>query len=363
MIRFFYASLVGLHPRPFRERFGEQMLDIFDEHAGRGRAALVVDALASVFRQWVMRPACPQPVLSVSAEERSNIPAFHTFETSLPRRSALANGALGTLVLFAAISFTIGRGGSTRGLLIGAYHPRHNLLPVDRASIGPADPTTEIKVKAPAVDPLYPVANVYFRAIRALAVLDGDRDRIISEREIRFAPEVLAKLDINNDGTLSPEECGYALRKGMKTLRRRSREPAPGETIAGFQRRKRLEFMRLNPILAAIDTDQGGDLSASEIENASSELRALDRNRDGSLTPAEVIPEAIFSPVASIMLEFDENRDGLISVDERAAEGAEPVREFLERADRNGDGFTSAQELAGELQFRPALKTPAPNAR
>src|SRR5436309_314368 len=58
MGRLFYVCLLSLHPRPFRERFGEEMIDIFDEGAGsRRRVALFVDAFISLFRQWVLRPS------------------------------------------------------------------------------------------------------------------------------------------------------------------------------------------------------------------------------------------------------------------------------------------------------------------
>jgi hypothetical protein len=56
MIRSIYRYLVELHPYPFRQRFGEQMLSTFDD-ASRERSAfhLVIDAFFSMLRQRLFR--------------------------------------------------------------------------------------------------------------------------------------------------------------------------------------------------------------------------------------------------------------------------------------------------------------------
>lgn len=53
MKRRLYRGLIGLHPREFRERFGDEMLAVF-EQAGE-TTALLVDACWSVLRQRVLR--------------------------------------------------------------------------------------------------------------------------------------------------------------------------------------------------------------------------------------------------------------------------------------------------------------------
>jgi hypothetical protein len=51
----FYRWLVRVHPRQFRERFGAEMLCVYDE-AGLGeRPMLFVDSAISLVRQWVVR--------------------------------------------------------------------------------------------------------------------------------------------------------------------------------------------------------------------------------------------------------------------------------------------------------------------
>lgn len=348
MYRLLYTALLRLHPRAFRERFGEEMIDIFDEEVRNGRrVALLLDGVVSLFRQRLMRPGRREPVFAtVGPVQPPGIPVFHMFESCPPRRSALVNGAVLSLILFGILSFAIGRGGGNfPRLLIGAKYPRPLVLPVDRSSIMGAEPSTAIKVKAPAEDPLYELANIYFKIVRVLDVLDADQDRILSAREIVTASSPLSRLDKDTDGKLSAEECGFFL--GDST--------SP-KLDPRLEERARLAFMRLNPVLAALDADANGEISADEIENSSVTLRTLDHNWDGSLTPAEVLPEPVDNRATMILSRLDTNRDRKLSQQERATEEAEPLRELLEAADRNTDGVITAAELTNELQFRDELK-------
>jgi hypothetical protein len=47
----------------------------------------------------------------------------------------------------------------------------------------------------------------------------------------------------------------------------------------------------VSPIIAALDTDGDGVISAEEIANAAASLRKLDKNGDGQLTPDEYRPK------------------------------------------------------------------------
>jgi hypothetical protein len=49
--------------------------------------------------------------------------------------------------------------------------------------------------------------------------------------------------------------------------------------------------MRLHPVLAALDANHDGEISASEILNAPAALLSLDKNRDGQLSEAELLPD------------------------------------------------------------------------
>jgi len=55
-MRSFYRFVINLHPADFRERFGDEMLCIFDEgETGFGAASLLADGCLSVARQWLTR--------------------------------------------------------------------------------------------------------------------------------------------------------------------------------------------------------------------------------------------------------------------------------------------------------------------
>jgi len=284
MGRLLYVWLVGLHPHRFRERFAQEMTGIYDEHTGtRRRAALFIDVLVSLFRQWTLRPTYREPALAMPlAAKSSDIPGFYTFDSSMPSRSALVNGAVLSLVFLNALTFFIGRSGHLPRLLVGSRTLRPQVLGVEGPSDWRGDPITRIKLKSEGEDPLYPFANAYFRMIRVLDILDADHDWVISPREITTAPAALRRLDNNHDGKLSPEECGFYLGANPKI----NLDPPRVQLV-------RLRFMRLNPVLAALDSDHDGEISADEIKNSSAALRTLDQNRDGSLTPDELLPDPL----------------------------------------------------------------------
>ena len=48
---------------------------------------------------------------------------------------------------------------------------------------------------------------------------------------------------------------------------------------------------RMNPLFAALDKDEDGEISSSEIENAIAALKTLDKNTDGKLTTDEITPQ------------------------------------------------------------------------
>ncbi len=109
-----------------------------------------------------------------------------------------------------------------------------------------------------------------------LRALDADRDLTLSPWEIGNAPAALRKLDTNHEGKLTAEACGLHIDPN-------SLSPA---VLAQLHRR----FMSFHPVLAALDSDHDGEISAWEIDHAASSLRRLDRNHDGYLTADELIP-------------------------------------------------------------------------
>jgi Ca2+-binding EF-hand superfamily protein len=109
-----------------------------------------------------------------------------------------------------------------------------------------------------------------------LRALDTDRDLTLSPREIANAPAVLRELDTNHEGKVTTEECGLhidanSVPPSMRALLRQ-------------------QFMSDHPVLAALDADHDGEISAWEIDHAAAALKKLDRNHDGYLTADELVP-------------------------------------------------------------------------
>jgi len=263
---------------------------------------------------------------------------FDTLDPYQPRPAALVNGGLVAIaVLFGGV-MAIGHGGKVRAFLIGSHRPGAGLLAVDRSSFTGTDLSTAVGVAPVPEDPLLPLARSYFQYVRVLAALDADRDFTISPWEIITAPAALRRLDTDRDGQLSPEECGF-LPRGEST---------PPDVLSRLRR----EYMRANPVLAELDGDRDGVISAAEIASAPAALKKLDRNRDGYLTPDELLPDRAETMAGMIMSRFDRNNDGVLSAEEQSAKDAEPLRALFQTADGNRDGVVTREELLHDLQLR-----------
>lgn len=350
--RWLYIWLLQLHPGAFRQRFGDEMLEIFENAAGlRASVLLLVDSLMSLIRQWALRPEFRQPLLAAAISERAtDVPHFRTMDSYRMRPAAMFHGGCLAVVMLCAVVGVMGKGGKVRAFLIGVHHPSSHLLPVNRASVAESELNTTVKFGPVAEDPWHAIAAAYFKVVRVLDALDADQDLIISPWEIITAPGALRGLDTNHDGKLSAEECGFFIGANSKM---------PPDLVE----RARREFMRENPVLAALDTDHDGEISATEIANSSAALKKLDRNGDGSLTPDEVLPDQEVVQAAMIMIRLDTNGDGVISRSERETEEAAPLRELLQSADRNHDGLTTQEELVRELRLRGERRRTSDNAR
>jgi len=328
------------------------------------------------------------------------LPAFSMLEDEGLPSSVLLRGAAITAILFVAIVAGMGRA-ALPTLVIGSQHPRPTMLGLDRDSMTAADATTAVSVAEPAVDPLLSVAKDYFSIILVLRAIDHDGDLILSPSEIASAPARLAALDKDGDGCLSPAECGQSfgsaaatisveqltksvmafdrngdgkidaaeLPERMRGMLLRADANHDGVLTAdevgayaqslpvrtdtsldpAFVRNAGLAFMNGTPVLAALDTDHDGRISTAEMLAAPTTLRTLDINHDGSLEIRELLPDALTNQVNRIF-SLDTDFDGKISQLEQQTPRGLHYRELLRRADRNGDGVVTRQELSAELQ-------------
>lgn len=99
------------------------------------------------------------------------------------------------------------------------------------------------------------------------AFFDADHDGVLSSGEIATAAEALGQLDQNGDGEITQDEM---------------RPPKPAAPPAGKRPPP--------PVIAALDTDKDGTLSAEELEAAPESLKQLDTDGDGELAPEELHP-------------------------------------------------------------------------
>jgi hypothetical protein len=114
------------------------------------------------------------------------------------------------------------------------------------------------------------------RASTLFAVLDLDRDGIISSQEIGFAAVSLIALDLDGDSFVTTNELATPGRRGA------SRRNALAQPVA-YRPTADLNLFVL------LDANHDGILQAFELSNAPASLRQLDRNGDGALTPDEIV--------------------------------------------------------------------------
>lgn len=128
-----------------------------------------------------------------------------------------------------------------------------------------------------------------------LQVLDTDDDGIISEDEIKNAPDSLKKLDKNGDGQLTRDE--WQPTAGRPPQREGDRQPAERPARGEGERPPgdRPQGPGL-PLVEALDADHDGTISVDEIANSSEALAKLDKNSDGQLGPREYGPRRPAGP-------------------------------------------------------------------
>jgi len=101
-----------------------------------------------------------------------------------------------------------------------------------------------------------------------------------------------------------------------------------------------------NPLVAALDVDGDGQISAEEIAGASEALLALDANADGALTQDELRPppppDGAGPEGGDLIADRDSDGDGVVSFEEFVA----PAADAFAHIDANGDGVIDSSEAA-----------------
>lgn len=114
------------------------------------------------------------------------------------------------------------------------------------------------------------------RIVPLLSSLDKDHNDQISAEELATAPDILLKMDQNQDGKLTDDELSPPQAGGG------------GDQGANNQRRRRGPgMMRMLKAFSALDADESDAIEEPEIKSAAATLLKLDENHDGKLTGDE----------------------------------------------------------------------------
>jgi Ca2+-binding EF-hand superfamily protein len=131
--------------------------------------------------------------------------------------------------------------------------------------------------------------DVVEEMVSTLMAFDANGDGKLSRSELpeRFQG-IFDRGDLNKDGFLTPDEI-------RKVAAAQGPPPDPGEREGGRGGgpggpRGEMNFIRVDVILAAVDADGDGVISADELRNAPAAIRKLDKNGDGKVSREEAAP-------------------------------------------------------------------------
>ena len=165
-----------------------------------------------------------------------------------------------------------------------------------------------------------------------MTALDADRNGVISAAEIAAAPNALKKLDTNGDGVLAAEEV-LPMREG------------------GGGANQSAEMVTT---LFSFDSNKDGKLSKDEVpERMQGIFARADADKDGFLTRDELTKTTATQerrgpggpPPDKMFQALDTNRDGALSEAEIAGSAA-----ALKTLDKNGDGDLSGEEIRPQMR-------------
>ena len=90
---------------------------------------------------------------------------------------------------------------------------------------------------------------------------------------------------------IKPALLAVMLILGLSTIAMAQPQERQGKDRQGGGQQFNAQFMNMFPVMAALDANKDGAISAEEIAGASAALKKLDANGDGVLTSEEILPQ------------------------------------------------------------------------
>ena len=90
---------------------------------------------------------------------------------------------------------------------------------------------------------------------------------------------------------IKPALLAVMLILGLSTIAMAQPQERQGKDRQGGGQQFNAQFMNMFPVMAALDANKDGAISAEEIAGASAALMKLDANGDGVLTSEEILPQ------------------------------------------------------------------------
>lgn len=127
------------------------------------------------------------------------------------------------------------------------------------------------------------------------AIFDTNHDQKLSAEEITAAKDALLKLDQNQDGEVSLLESLMPPPDERKPRRKPNKnndaDDGKGDRPAPQNRPGPPPKRPMPPVVQALDLNRDGSLTPDELASAPESLKTLDQDGDGTLSPEELRPQ------------------------------------------------------------------------
>lgn len=117
--------------------------------------------------------------------------------------------------------------------------------------------------------------------------------------------------------------------------------------VAGFVLIAADASAQRGPDFGTLDANGDGSLTMEEMQSAGqARFEAADMDGNGALTVEELTANDATQRAERILARFDDNKDGMLTIDEMGGARPERAERMFERVDQDEDGVISEAEFA-----------------